>query len=283
MRDVDERAGAPTSVPALEVDLTYGGMYAGTSFDFSAAMAAHFNDAAGRAAGVLPGEFRPFQPGEHFSIACPTRPVPRAQFIAAYNRLRAVIDEATEIHLGDHAHLFSAGLDDRETLRGTPTYIPKSLLPADFFGRPHSVELFQDDQRIFGPVERFFHTSTSGAVFSHIEDAPGRLVLEVRGNLDVLARRGEVVWFTDPVFGEPSAVTQLNADGSAVPLEWHMLGLDRVGDVLLFNEWVAVGVRPRDAVVTIEVQFPNRGRGLAAGLYSGHTRDTAFRPDAEVL
>jgi hypothetical protein len=120
-------------------------------------------------------------------------------------------------------------------------------------------------------------------VFNQIEDGPGRLVLEVRGDLDVLARRGEVVFFTDPAFGVPTSVTQLNDDGSAVALEWRMLGLDRVGDVLLFHEWVAVGVAPRDERLVLEVRFPNAATGLAAGLYAGHTRDTAFRTDATVL
>jgi hypothetical protein len=274
---------AGAAVPALEVDLTYGGVYAGTSFEFSPAMADHFNAAAARANGVLKGEFRAFSAGEAFSIACPTRPVARTQFIAAYNRLRAVIDGEIEIHLGDHPHLFSAGLDDPQTLRGTPTYIPKSTMPADFFGRPHSLELYQDDVRIFGPAERFFHTATSGAVFNQIEDGHGRIVLEVRGDLDVLGRRGEVVFFTDPAFGEPTAITQLNDDGSSTALDWHMLGRDHVGDVMLFNEWVAVGVAPRGERLVLEVELPNRAAGLAAALYSGHTRDTAFRPDATVI
>jgi hypothetical protein len=270
-------------VALLEVDLTYGGVYAGASFEFSAAMAAHFNEAAARARDLLPGEFREFAAGEAFSIACPTRPAPRADFIAAYNQFQARIDESIDIHLGDHPHLFSAGLDDIETLRGTPTYVPKSIMPEGFFGRPHQVELFQGETRIFGPAERFFHTATSGAVYNQIEDAPGRLVLEVRGDLAVLARRGEVVFFTDPAFGEPTGVTQPGEDGSARALEWHLLGRDRVGDVMLFNEWVAVGVQPAGDRLVLEVQLPNRATGLAAALYSGHTRDTAFRPDASVL
>ena len=270
-------------IPELEIDLTYGGVYAGTSFEISPAMAAHFNAAAARASGVLPGEWVPFSPGDSFSISCPMHALPREGFVAAYDRLRAVIDGAIEIHLGDHPHLFSAGVEDVETLRGVPTYIPKALMPGGFFGRAHSVEIFQDRRPIFGPAERFFHTPKSGAIFNHIEDGPGRLVVEVYGNLELLARRGEVVFFTDPAFGDPLGVTQVGEGGEARSLDFAMLGRDRVGDVMLFNEWTAVGIVPRESPLVLEVHLPNRGVGMAAALYSGHTRDAAFRPDARVL
>ena len=52
---------------------------------------------------------------------------------------------------------------------------------------------------------------------------------------------------------------------------------------MVFHEWVAVGVTPRGPTLVIEVHLPNRAIGMAAALYSGHTRDTAFRADAEVL
>jgi hypothetical protein len=42
-------------------------------------------------------------------------------------------------------------------------------------------------------------------------------------------------------------------------------------------------VAPRGERLVLEVHLPNRATGLAAALYSGHTRDTAFRPDATVL
>jgi hypothetical protein len=176
-------ASGTRDADVLRVDTTYGGLYAGTSFDFSAAVAEHFNAAASRATGVLPGEFTPFASGRHFSIACPTVAAPRPAFIDAYTRLRARIDDEIEIHLAEHPHLFSTGIDDPGVIRGVPTYIPTSLLPADFFGRPHSVTLLQGDVPIFGPVERFFHTPSSGAVFDQIEDGHGRLVLEIRGDL----------------------------------------------------------------------------------------------------
>jgi hypothetical protein len=267
----------------LRVDTTYGGLYAGTSFDFSAAVAEHFNAAASRAVGVLPGEFTPFAPGRHFSIACPTIPAPRPAFIEAYSRWRARIDDETEIHLAEHPHLFSTSIDDPGLIRGVPTYIPTSLVPADFFGRPHSVTLLQGDVAIFGPVERFFHSTSSGAVFDQIEDGHGRLVLEIRGDLEGLAKRGEVVLFTDPAFGRPTGVVQLGDDGSAAPVGWDPLGWDRVGDVELFLEWVATGIRPSGRSVVLELHFPNAATGLAAALYSGHTRETAFRVDATVL
>jgi hypothetical protein len=276
-------SGSTASIPTLEVDLTYGGVYAGTSFEFSPAVAAHFNAAAARAHGVLPGEFVPFQPGTTVSVACPTRPMPRQDFIAAYNELRVVLDGGRELRLGDHPHLLSAHPVDHDSLRGVPTYLPSTLFPDGFLGRPHSVELYQADRRIFGPAERFFHTPTSGALFNQIEDAPGGLVLEVRGKLDVLARRGELVFFTDPAFGEPTAVTQLDDGGASIALDWQLLGRDRVGDVTLFNEWVAVGIQPHGERLVLEVRLPNRATGLAAALYSGHTRDTAFRADATVL
>lgn len=274
-----ERAHGST----FEVDLTYGGVYAGTSFEFSPAVAEHFNAAAARAHGVLEHEFVPFSPGTAVSVACPTRPLPRPAFVAAYSRLRVVLDGSLEFALRDHPHLFSAHPADHDALRGVPTYLPVSLFPEGFLGRPHSVELMLDQRRVFGPAERFFHTPTTGALFNQIEDAPGALVLEVRGNLEVLARRGEVVFFTDPAFGEPVAVTQLEEGNASIPLDWHLLGRDRVGDVVLFNEWVAVGIQPRAERLVLEARFANRATGLAAALYSGHTRDTAFRADATVL
>jgi hypothetical protein len=78
-------------------------------------------------------------------------------------------------------------------------------------------------------------------------------------------------------------VSQLEDDGAVIPLAWQMLGLDRVGDVPLFHEWVAVGVQPRGERVVLEVRFPDRATGMAAALYPGHSRDTAIRPDATVL
>ena len=266
----------------LRIDETYGGVYAGTSFEFSERIADHFNDAA-TGTDLLPGEFVPFEPGLVFSIACPIIPVPRAEFIAAHRHLRAIIDGEHDIRLGDHPHIFASDPARDGFGKGVPTYIPKRLMPEDFFGRPHSVEIFQANERIFGPVDRFFHTETSGAIFNQIEDAPGKLVLEVRGDLVVLARRGEIVFFTDPAFGEPTSVAQVDDDGASRSLDWRMLGRDQIGGRMLFNEWVAVGVEPHGAPLVIEVHFPNRAKGLAAALYSGHTRDTAFRPDAEVL
>ena len=271
------------AVSLLNIDRTYGGVYAGTSFEISERMAAHFNEAAAGAGELLPGEFRPFTPGLVFSIACPIIPVPRADFIAAHRQLRAVIDGQHEIRLTDHPHIFASDPKRDGFGKGVPTYISKSLMGDGFFGQAHSLEVFQADEQIFGPVDRFFHSETSGAVFNQIEDAPGKLVLEVRGNLDVLAQRGEIVFFTDPAFGEPSAVFQVAEDGPAQPLEWRMLGRDQIGDRMLFNEWVAVGIKSSGPNLVLEVQFPNRAVGMAAALYSGHTRDTAFRPDAEVL
>jgi hypothetical protein len=276
-------AATPRDHTLLRIDPKYGGVYAGTSFDISAAAADHFNAAAARAQGVLPGEFREFVPGQVFSIACPTTPAPRESFVAAYNRFRAVLDGTTEIRLSDHPRLFSTALDDPGAIRGVPSYIPKALLPDGFFGRTHTIEVFQDDVSIFGPAERFFHTATSGAVFDQIEDGHGRLVAEIRGDVQTLARRGEVVFFTDPAFGEPTAVVQLNDDGSSSAVSWDLLGRDRIGDVELFLEWVAVGIRPFGRSVVLEVHFPNAASGLAVALYSGHTRETAFRVDATVL
>jgi len=278
-------ASAPNHPGAvrLQIDPKYGGVYAGTSLEVSAHAAAHFNRAAGRATGVLPGEFREFAPGEYFSISCPTIPAPREAFIAAYTRLRARIGGDLELTLSDHPHLFSTGMDDPDVIRGVPTYIPKSRMPAGFFGRSHDVEILQDDVSIFGPVQRFFHTTTSGVVFDQIEDGHGRLVVEIRGDLSAVARRGEVVLFTDPAFGRPTGVVQLNDDGSSTPIGWDLLGWDRVGDVTLFLEWVAVGIKPTGRSVVLELHFPHPASGLAAALYAGHTRETAFRPDATVL
>jgi hypothetical protein len=269
----------------LQIDRTYGGVYAGTSFEFSERIADHFNAAAAAGGELLPGEFTPFSAGLVFSIACPIIPVPREHFIAAHRQFRAVIDGEHELRLTEYPHVF--GDDPKQPGlgfgKGAPTYIPKSVMPDGFFGRPHSIELFQGDDSIFGPVDRFFHTETSGAIFNQIEDAPGKLVLEVRGKLDVLAQRGEIVFFTDPAFGEPTQVAQVSESGSSKVLEWRPLGSDRIGNRMVFNEWVAVGVAPSGPSLVVEVHLPNRAVGLAAALYSGHTRDTAFRSDAEVL
>jgi hypothetical protein len=269
--------------PLLRIDEKYGGPYAGSSFEISPEAAAHFNRAAGSASGVLDGEFVPFTPGEVFSIACPTADLDRPSFIAAYQLLRAVIDGEIEIALHDHPRLYSTGLADPGVIRGVPTYIPKSVMSPGFFGRTHQLEIFQGEHRIAGPVERFFHTSTSGVVFDQIEDAHGRLIVELRGDLSALAGRGDIVFFTDPTFGEPIGVSLVESDGAARQVDFDLLGWDRVGDTTLFLEWVAVGVHPVGRTATLELAFPRTGRGLAAALYSGHTRETAFRVDATVL
>jgi hypothetical protein len=267
----------------LHIDTKYGGPYAGSSFEISEAAADHFNRAAADAADVLLGEYRPFTPGECFSIACPTVAMARGAFIEAYQQLRAVLDDEIEIVLSDHPRLFSTGLTDPGVIRGVPTYIPKFTMPTEFFGRTHRLEVFQGDERIAGPTDRFFHTATSGVVFDQIEDAHGRLIVEMRGDLTPLATRGEIVFFTDPRFGEPVGVTLVEADGSARAIDWDLLGWDRVGDTTLFLEWTAVGVHPTGRTATLEIHLPNAATGLAVALYSGHTRDTAFRVDATVL
>lgn len=143
--------------------------------------------------------------------------------------------------------------------------------------------MFQDGQLIFGPVDRFFHKSSSGAIFNQTEDGHDRLVTEIRGDLFMLEKIGQVVYFTDPRFGEPTSVVQLNDDGSSMPLTYELLGKDYVGDTELFNEGVVLGITPRGPSVLLELSLPCRGTGLAAALYSGHTRATAFRVDATVL
>lgn len=271
------------SIPLLQIDTKYGGPYAGSSFEISPATADHFNQAAATATHVLDGEYVPFTAGDHFSIACPTIEMRRPEFIAAYQLLRAVIDDAHEITLSDYPRLYSTGLHDPGVIRGVPTYMPKSLMPDGFFGRSHRLQVFQGDVSIAGPVDRFFHSATSGVVFDQIEDAHGRLIVEMRGDLSALATRGEVVFFTDPAFGEPSGVTLVEPDGAARALDSDLLGWDRVGDTTLFLEWVAVGVHPVGRTATLELHFPNAASGLAAALYAGHTRETAFRVDATVL
>ena len=206
--------------PVLTIDTKYGGPYAGSSIEVSEAAAAHFNAAAANASGVLPGEYVPFAAGEYFSIACPTVEMDRHDFIAAYQQLRAVIDGEVEIVLSEHPRLYSTGLHDPSVIRGVPTYIPKARMADGFFGRSHQLEVFQGDQRIAGPGERFFHSATSGVVFDQIEDAHGRLIVEMRGDLARLATRGEVVFFTDPAFGEPTGVELVGADGTAETIAW---------------------------------------------------------------
>ena len=275
---------SPTeSLPVIEIDTKYGGPYAGSSFEISQAAADHFNRAAAGASGVLRGEWVPFDAGEVFSIACPTLDLARPAFVAAYQQLRAVFDGDSQIVLSAYPRLFSTGLRNPSVIRGVPTYVPKSVMPDGFFGRAHRFEVFQDETRIAGPTERFFHSATSGVVFDQIEDAHGKLIVEMRGDMAPLAKRGDVVFFTDPVFGEPTEVTLVESDGSARAIAFDLLGWDRVGETSLFLEWVAVGVHPAGRSATLEIAFPTPGTGLAVALYSGHTRETAFRVDATVL
>jgi hypothetical protein len=271
------------SQPVLRIDTKYGGPYAGSSFEISERAAEHFNQVAARATGVLPGEFHDFVAGDYFSIACPTEPMRREAFVKAYQHLRAVIDDEVEIVLSDHPRLFSTGMTDPGIIRGVPTYIPKASMPAGFFGRSHVLEVFQGSERIAGPGERSFHTAGSGVVFDQIEDGHGKLVVELRGDLSPLEKRGEIVFFTDPAFGEPLGVTLVETDGSAQAIDFDLLGWDRVGDTTLFLEWTAVGVHPTGRTAVLELHFGSTGTGLAAALYSGHTRETAFRVDATVL
>ena len=262
-------------------DATLGGLHAGTSIEFSRELAAHYNSARARAGSVLPGEFVEFAAGEYFSIAITWKATPKATFIPEYGRLRIVIDGTHELRLADHPRLFSYLVDQPDLVQGSPTYIPKSLLPADFFRKTHSVEVFHGQNSLFGPVERFFHSPRSGAIYNLIEDGPGKLVLEVQGNFEYIAKRGHVIFFTDPVFGEPTGVVQLEPKGMSMPCAWEMLGRDRIGDVPLFNEWLAK-VEPLGKSLILEVSFAKTGRGLAGAVYGGHTRDLAYRVDARV-
>jgi len=276
--------------PPLEVnagnvagaDATLGGLHAGTSIEFSPELAARYNAIAAGATGVLPGEFREFAAGEHFSIAITWNPTPRETFISEYGRLRVVLDGSHEIRLSDHPRLFSYSPDDPNVVKGAPTYIPKSAVPGDFFRKTHRVELFHDETPLFGPVERFFHSPRSGVIYNLIEDGPGKLVLEIQGNFAYLEKRGHVVFFTDPVFGEPTGVVQLEPRGMAIPCHWEMLGRDRIGDAPVFNEWLA-RVEPLGKSMVLEVSFANKGIGVAGAVYGGHTRETAYRVDARVI
>ena len=258
-----------------------GGLHAGTSIEFSRELAAQYNAAAAAASNVAEGEFVEFAPGQYFSIAITWKETPKATFIAEYGQLRVLIDGSQEIRLADHPRLFSYSVNNPDHVQGSPTYIQKSLMPSDVFPRAHTVELFHNDVSLFGPVERFFHSPRSGAIYNLVEDGPGRLVFEVQGNLEYIAKRGHVIFFSDPAFGEPTSVVQLEPKGMAIPCSWEMLGRDRIGDTHLFNEWLA-RVEPLGKSMVLEVSFPNVGRGVAAAIYGGHTRDTAYRVDARV-
>lgn len=273
-----------THTPILEIDLTYGGIYAGTSFEFSPQVAQHFNDAADGADDVLDGEFVPFEPGDYFSIACPLASAyPREAFVAAYAQLSVVVDGSRRLRLAAYPRLVSNDPADVSLIRAVPTYIPKLEMPDGFFGHAHTIELFQGERSIFGPVQRFFHTNQSGLLFNQLEDGHGCLVADVGGELDTRVRSDLFVFFTDPTFGEPTGAAQVADDGETTVLPYRLLGKDHVGCVMLFNEGVVSGVAPREGRAVVELYLPERGVGLAAVLYSGHTRDTAFRVDARVL
>src|SRR5712692_4731470 len=117
------------TVPCFEIDAQYGGVYAGTSFDFSADVANYFNEKARGAGGVLPGEFMAFEPGQCCSIACPSTGLPREQFIQAYHQLRVRLDGELELRLGDLPRLFSAHPRDPGIIRGVPTALTHVLPP----------------------------------------------------------------------------------------------------------------------------------------------------------
>lgn len=272
----------------LQPDMKFGGMRAESTLDVSAELARYLNSVAANATGLLKGEWINFEAGEYFGVALPTLAVPtRDQYLHMYNRARLVIDGQLSLRLADYPRFFSATPAHATVARGGPTWIPTSVFPPDTFGRVHAIELFDGEERIFGPAERLFHRGDSGPVFARVVDGEGCLGVEIGGNLgalgnDALVMANAAVVFIDPRFGELIKAEQVHASGERRELECELVGRDYVGATHLFNESVVRGIQLEEPQVRLEVLLPNKATGLAGGLGGGHIKAESFRANATV-
>lgn len=254
---------------------------------FSPEVVAFLNRKAASATNVAPGDWRNYEPGDYQVIALPLRPLSLDEGRRRYQTLTVTIDDLS-FRLADFPRFFSWDVDNPTLFRNGPTWIPVERFPEGFFGFHHKVSLFEAGKRLFGPVDRFFASRTSGVTYKAFHDGEGRLVAEI-SHLDPLNLTGHgvnpaplVTIWTDPVFGKPSAARQIDFDGAVHKLDYKLLGRDFIGDTDLFFEGVLTGLSPTDRPVRIEVEFPHRGTGLANVMWGGYTRAGAYRANATV-
>jgi hypothetical protein len=278
------------TTPALQAEQKGIGnafVYTELIVHFSPDVVGFLNGKAATADGLLDGDWVDFQPGDYQVIALPLRPLSFDEGRQRYRALRVKIDDQ-DLRLADFPRFFSWDAANPELFRNGPTWIPVERFPADFFGQEHEVSLFEGDEKIFGPVNRFFASRTSGITYHAFNDGEGHLTAEI-SHLDPINLTGHglnplplVTIWTDPVFGEPIVARQVDADGTVHRLAYKLLGRDFVGDTCLFLEGVLTDLKPTDQPVRIEVDFPNRGTGLANVMWGGYTGPGAHRADATV-
>lgn len=256
--------------------------------EFSAATTAHFNRLGQTAENRHPSEFVPFRETAYLGFSVPLQPLPRESGLKRYSNFRVVVDGTLEFRLGDHPRFMSYRPGELELFRGGPTHVSVDLFPDSFFGKHHAVHLYEGDDLVFGPSDRFFPDRTSGALYRELEDGEGKLVARV-SNLGLEGLTGHGVnpkplipILTDPVFGVPTGATMITASGRRQRLPYQLIGEDYVGDKFLFNEGVLwdMEVEPGDTV--IEIDFPSKGTGYACILWGGYTLRGACRADATV-
>jgi hypothetical protein len=275
-----------TPLAGEEIGIGSGFVYTELLMEFSPEVVAFLNGKARVAPGLPADEWVDFEPGEYVIIGLPVRPLPRPEGRARYDRIGLRID-GRDFRLREFPRLFSSPPGQLELFRNGPTFIPSRLFPIGFLGQFHLCELFDGDRQVFGPSPRFFASHDSGIVYRSFDDGAGRLVATI-SKVDPLFQTGHginpsplmAIW-TGPSFGEPTGARQVDANG-VHQLSYQVIGKDYIGELPLFNEGVLMGLRSSPGPVRIEVDFPNRGSGLANIMWGGYTMAGAFRPDAIV-
>jgi hypothetical protein len=255
---------------------------------FSEPVAALFNGIGRTAKNLGPGEFVPMQPGEHQCLAIPLEPLPKAEGMARYRRLRVSIDGDLVIPVDDHPRFFSFRPEDPSLFRGGPTWVRTSMFPEGFLGRRHSVSAFEGDRQIWETDDRLFASRTSSIVYHSIADGKGKLVAEVSGlserslTAERRVARTLMALHSAPVFGLPTAAVQIDEDGTRHQLTYQVIGVDYVGDTHFFNEGVLWDLQPTPGRKQIEISFPQSGAGYASIMSGGYSAPGATRADATV-
>jgi hypothetical protein len=253
---------------------------------FSNEVAAFLNGKASAARDLEPGDWVDYEPGDYQVIALPLQPLPMAEGKRRFATLEVEID-GRRFTLSDFPRFFSSDPYDPTLFRNGPTWLPTRLFEEGFFGRTHQVSVYEGGTKIFGPAERFFASTTSGILYDSFSDGDGMLVAEM-SHASFLNLTGHglnpvplITLWSDPVFGEPTAARQVDEQG-VQPLTYMLLGRDFVGDRQLFNEGVFTGLRESKGPVRIEVDFPQKGSGLANMMWGGYTGAGGFRASATV-
>ena len=273
------------SQPPFQFDSTLGSLRLGNFVEVSPGLAHHFNTLARASQGVLPSEYVDFAPGHYSTVGIPIAPVSLSDCLTFYDQLRLVFDGQISVDLAECPRWFSRLPGQPSIIRGLPTYVPASRFQEDFFNRSHSVELFHAGSSLYGPVERFMHGPGAGVIAEQVEDGLGMLTARLRGDLSHFATGSEAARFlvvdTDPVFGLPAEVFEVLPQ-SRKRLTYTLLGLDCVGETLVFNNGVVRGFSTEGDALAVEIRLPNRGCGFASVRGPGYTTKAALRPDAKV-